>query len=71
MVQQPTAAEALYGHLPRAERPERTRPQSSLADALYPRPKPKPSDPYRESLLRHLKEANAAIDARLAKERGR
>jgi hypothetical protein len=68
----PTAAEALYGHLPRAEpvqRPQRN--TSSIGQAMWPSlgPQPKPpTDRHRESLLRYLKEANAAIDARLARE---
>jgi hypothetical protein len=44
----PTAAQALYGHLPRAEsveRPQR-RTAQSIADAMFPslaaQPKPKP-----------------------------
>jgi hypothetical protein len=39
---EPTAAEALYGHLPSASRPEVKQRQPSLADALWPGPKPPP-----------------------------
>jgi hypothetical protein len=63
---EPTAAEAIYGHLPSGSSTEvEQRRASSLGEAMWPRPKPKPPNPYRESLLRHLKEANA----RLALER--
>ena len=68
MPQHPTAAEALYPNLKSDERSEQQRPESSLAEAMYPRPQVKPSNPQRELLLRHLKEANAAIDARLQRE---
>jgi len=52
----PTAAQALYGHLRSAERPERSQSGPSLADAMYPRPKPPPRDYYREAMLRGLRE---------------
>jgi hypothetical protein len=51
-------------------RPERNQ---SIAETMWPTlgPQPKPpTNPYRESLLRGLKEANANIDAR-RRERGR
>lgn len=74
MAQQPTAAGALYPHL-KSGTPER-RPErntSSIGEAMWPTlgPQPKPpTNPYRELLLRGLKEANANIDAR-QRERGR
>jgi hypothetical protein len=43
-----------------AKREQRT----EIADALFPRSKPKPANPARESLRRHLQEAVANIDAR-------
>jgi hypothetical protein len=36
---EPSAAQALYGHLPSAERPERQQSGPRLSDALYPRSK--------------------------------
>jgi hypothetical protein len=36
----PSAAAALYPHLPSAERPERAQSGPRLADAMYPRPQP-------------------------------
>jgi hypothetical protein len=57
---EPTAAQALFPHLPSGSPTEmEQRRASSLGEAMWPRPKPKPLNPYRESLLRHLKEANA------------
>jgi hypothetical protein len=35
---EPTAAQALYGHLPSAARPEVKQKERTLAEALYPRP---------------------------------
>jgi hypothetical protein len=72
----PTAAQALYGHLPSAgpEPPQRREP-NSIADALYPAlsREAKAQDADRErrkqSTLRHLRELNAAIDRRLAREK--
>jgi hypothetical protein len=59
----PTAAGALYPHLPTAERPERSQSGPPLAAAMYPRPKPPPRDYHREAMLRGLREWQ--------KERGR
>jgi hypothetical protein len=38
MAREPTAAKALYGHLPSAERPELAQSGPRLADAMYGRP---------------------------------
>ena len=59
----PTAAQALYSHLPSAAREPVKQSERTLADAMWPRPKPPTTNPYRESLLKHLKEHN-----RLARE---
>jgi hypothetical protein len=56
---EPTAAEALYGHLPsQKDNAAKQQQRPSLAEAMWPRPKPKPPNPYRESLLRGLRELN-------------
>jgi hypothetical protein len=65
---EPTAAAALYPNLPKGERPERAQTGPRLSEAMYPRPPKPPSNPYRESLLRGLKELNAKIDARMSRE---
>jgi hypothetical protein len=55
---QPSAEQAIWSHLPsgEVERSEEVRgPASPLAQAMYPRPK---ANPYRESLLRGLREWN-------------
>jgi hypothetical protein len=54
----PTAAEALFPHLPGREEYVAKQQRPSLAEAMWPRPKPKPPNPYRESLLRGLRELN-------------
>ncbi len=66
MKREPTLAEALYGHLTKqSDEVERREPvHGSLAEAMYPRPKPTPTNPYRESLLRNLRELNARIRER-------
>jgi hypothetical protein len=68
----PSAAASIYPHLKSDEPPKQAqRAQQSLSAAMWPSlgPQPKPpTNPHRESLLRHLREANAAIDARLARE---
>ena len=73
MAQQPTAASALYPHL-KSGTPEPVQRQhghdNSIAQTMYPRPPTRPTNPHREALLRHLKEANANIEAR-QRERGR
>jgi hypothetical protein len=55
---EPSAAQALYGHLPGQQDYVAKQQRPSLAEAMYPRPKPKPPNPYRESLLRGLRELN-------------
>jgi hypothetical protein len=51
--------------------PRQQQPAQTLA-TLFPKPQPKPpSNPDRESLLRHLRELNRRIDERLARERRR
>jgi hypothetical protein len=69
----PSAAQALYGHLKTGtpDVVERRRELSSVADAMYSHlrpPPPTPTNPYRESLLRGLRELNAKIDARMRRE---
>lgn len=59
MAREPTLAEALYGTKQSDEDERREPVQGSLATAMYPRPKPTPTNPYRESLLRNLRELNA------------
>ena len=62
---EPTAAEAIYGHLPQSDYVAKgEREASSLAQAMWPRPKPKPTNPYRESLLKGLRELNARMRER-------
>ena len=66
---EPSAAEALFPHLPRGtpdvvQRPERN---ESVAAAMWPSlvPKPPPpTNPYREILLRNLRELNARMRER-------
>jgi hypothetical protein len=57
---EPTAAEALFGHLPRAEPAERAqrRAAQSVAEAMFPKlaPAPKPKPPP-HPLLPRLKRA--------------
>ena len=44
---EPSAAQALYGHLPSASRePIERRQGGSIAEALYPRPEPPLRNPY-------------------------
>jgi hypothetical protein len=61
----PSPAQTIWPHLAKGEeRPEQVRVQTSpLAQAMYPR-KTKPTNPYRESLLKGLKELNARLRAR-------
>jgi hypothetical protein len=58
---EPTAAEAIYGHLPHQSDyvAKSEREASPLATSMYPRPKVKPPNYYRESLLQGLRELNA------------
>jgi hypothetical protein len=71
-MREPSAAEALYGHLKSAERPAQQPCNKSVADAMYPglAPKPPPSwaDQARDRLLANLRELNARIDARLKRD---
>jgi hypothetical protein len=68
-----SAAQSLYPHLKSGARDvvERRDQPASVADALYPRPQaksPSSSNWHRDLLLKHLRELNAKIDARLARE---
>jgi hypothetical protein len=56
---EPTAAEALYPHLPHQSDYVAKGETSSLAQAMWPRPKPKPTNPRRDLLLKNLREHNA------------
>jgi hypothetical protein len=52
----PSAAASIYPHLKLAERPIQRPSSVSVAAAMFPSLVPKPpSDPYRESYLRHMK----------------
>jgi hypothetical protein len=67
-----SAAGQIWPHLPSAERPERAQTGPRLSEVMYPRPQPKPpTNSDRESLLRHLRELNSQIDARMERERRR
>ena len=72
MTRPPTAAEALYGHLPRAEPVERLQSNtSSIGQAMWPSLGPQPKPPpnrQRDSLLKHLRELNRTIDERMKRE---
>jgi len=68
---EPSAAQALYGHLPSGERPEvQQRSKPSLAASMWPSqtPEQKRWDQWREerrqSLLRGLRELNAKMRER-------
>jgi hypothetical protein len=65
MKRNPTFAEALYPHLTKqSDEVERREPvHGSLAEALYPRPKPTPTNPRRDLLLKNLREHNARMRA--------
>lgn len=57
-----SAASDIWPNLPQqgeASEVERRVHRNALAEAMYPKPKPKPTNPYRESLLRGLRELNA------------
>jgi hypothetical protein len=62
----PSAAQALYGHLKSGMRDvvERRDQPTSIADALYPRPQPAPTNWHRELLLKHLRELNMRNEGR-------
>jgi hypothetical protein len=64
---EPSAAAALYPHLPSAERPDAKwvgRERTPFAQSMYPRPQTRPPNPYRESLLRGLRETSAKLRRR-------
>ena len=56
----------MYGHLPHDNYYEAKQQdhKGSLAEVMYPRPKPTPTNPYRESLLKGLRELNARMRER-------
>jgi hypothetical protein len=57
---EPTAAEAMYGHLTKQSgEVERPVHRNALAEAMYPGPKPAPTNPRRDLLLKNLREHNA------------
>jgi len=64
---EPSAAQALYGHLPSASRPERQQRGPGLAASMWPSqtPEAKARDAFakrnRDNLLRGLKELNAKM----------
>jgi hypothetical protein len=77
MTQRPSAAQALYGHLPSAARAERPERKGSVGDAMWPQlsreAKARERDQalwdainrrQRESFVRGLREANASLDKR-------
>jgi hypothetical protein len=60
MVREPTASEALYPHLTKqSSEVERPIHRNALAEAMYPPPKQAPTNYYRDSLLKGLRELNA------------
>jgi hypothetical protein len=74
---EPSAAAALYPHLPTSERPERTQRTPNISDAMWPKlsreAKAQEADQRRwdelckrnrDHLLRGLKELNRKFDAR-------
>ena len=64
---QPNPAQTIWPHLAKGEveRVEQVREQASpLAQAMYPRKQTRPSNPYREILLRSLRELNADLRRR-------
>ena len=67
---QPSAANQIWPHLPQSTSEADREPQetqaSPLARAMYPRRKPIPTNPYRDLLLKNLREHNART-----RERGR
>ena len=70
---EPSAAQALYGHLKSGTPERRPERNQSVGQTMWPslgpkdQPKP-PTNSSRESLLRGLRELNAKIDARLQRE---
>ena len=78
----PSAAQALFGHLPSASREPVQQRQPNIGDAMWPNlsREAKAQDAQRQrwdewrkrqrdSVLRGLRELNRKIDARLARER--
>jgi len=64
---EPTAAQALYGHLPSAVRPEVSQSKPNIADAMWPglTPKPPPNwHPEAVSLIQRASGSNAEIARR-------
>ena len=61
MAREPTAAESMYGHLPHDNYYEAKQQdhKGTLAELMYPKPKPKPTNPRRDLLLKNLREHNA------------
>ena len=59
---QPSAANQIWPHLPQSQPSEAERPvhRNALAEALYPRPKPAPTNYRRDLLLKNMREYNAA-----------
>jgi len=84
MPKPPSAAQALYGHLPSASREPVQQRTPNIADAMWPSlsREAKAQEAHRQrwdewckrqrdNLLQGLRELNQKIDARLARERGR
>ena len=67
---EPTAAQALYGHLPSGERPERQQRGQTLAASMWPSQTPEAKAQEaarkreRDRLLRNLRELNARMRQR-------
>ena len=55
---EPSAAQALYGHLVSGARPEVKQSKPKLADALYPGPKPPPG--WRQEDINLIKRASGS-----------
>jgi hypothetical protein len=82
-VREPTAASALYPHLPTGERAVTSQRKQSLSASMWPSQTPeakaaeadqqlwtKLCKQNRDNLVRGLEELNRKIDQRLARERG-
>jgi hypothetical protein len=62
----PSAASQIWPNLARGtpnEVAQRGREPRSVADAMWPRPTPTPVNPYREILLRNLRETRLQLEA--------